>query len=451
MQTSGKVGIFISLKWKALFLTSLVLLLVTSAFVTLNYLELQNQFNERREDLQRQYSVQVQALVNQFSNRLLMLSTFMASLQSTQAVFDNSHQKKSLENFESLRYGLELNMGMEIVTIVTANGNKLIQKNHTDKVELNLNIFSAVSAVLATEKPTTVIDCSFNCLQYAIAPILSHEGVLGAIVIGASLADVILDFKGVSGTDIGLIVQSQPPTKILPRWLDPWNSNVVALTNSNINFALLRSIAYAHRNLDSIYNITDYTFQGRQYHFRIFPLAGFNQTDKAYLAIIADITDAIQHINDATNRSIIIGISGFFISEIFLLIILWKPMSSLRRSTEYLPLLADGEFDKVRMAILTNKGKRIIGDEVDVLNETAISLTLQLESLNLEIANRMDDVIRERNFVNNILDTAQAIILTQNSSQNITMVNSYGCTLMGYTQNELKGVNFNNISAIPGH
>ena len=93
--TAQKVGIFISLKWKALFLTSLVLLLVTSAFITLNYLELQSQFNDRREDLQRQYSVQVQALLNQFSNRLLMLSTFLASLQSTQAVFDNSHQKKS--------------------------------------------------------------------------------------------------------------------------------------------------------------------------------------------------------------------------------------------------------------------------------------------------------------------------------------------------------------------
>ena len=61
MQKQGNTGIFISLKWKALLLTSLVLFMVTGAFIILNYLELQKQYTERRENLQHQYSAQVQA------------------------------------------------------------------------------------------------------------------------------------------------------------------------------------------------------------------------------------------------------------------------------------------------------------------------------------------------------------------------------------------------------
>ena len=93
MRPSGQISIFLSLKWKALLLTSFVLLMVTGAFITLNYLELQNQLHERREDLQKQYSVQIQALLNQFSNRLLMLSTFLASFIASKRHLTNPIKK----------------------------------------------------------------------------------------------------------------------------------------------------------------------------------------------------------------------------------------------------------------------------------------------------------------------------------------------------------------------
>lgn len=91
----------------------------------------------------------------------------------------------------------------------------------------------------------------------------------------------------------------------------------------------------------------------------------------------------------------------------------------------------------------------MFGDEIDVLNATAISLTNQLETLNSEIANRMDEIIREKNFVNNVLDTAQAIILTQNINQNIIMVNSFGCKLIGYSQDEIQTMRFVDILIQP--
>lgn len=50
---------FLSLKWKALLFTSLVLIAVTASFASFNYLEFWDLFHQRRESLQEQYALQV--------------------------------------------------------------------------------------------------------------------------------------------------------------------------------------------------------------------------------------------------------------------------------------------------------------------------------------------------------------------------------------------------------
>ena len=56
-------GFFLSLKWKALLLSSIALVVVTGALVTINYIELLNQFEQRRAESQNQYAHQVQGLL----------------------------------------------------------------------------------------------------------------------------------------------------------------------------------------------------------------------------------------------------------------------------------------------------------------------------------------------------------------------------------------------------
>jgi len=450
MHQLGQIGVFLSLKWKALSLTSLVLVMVTSAFIALNYFELQSQFVERRENLQNQYAVQVQALLDQFSNRLLQLSTVLASLQNTQLAFENTNQKVVSADFNPLGSSLELNMGIEAAAIISAAGKKLAVHGRGENFDLPQAIYQAVSNTVITETPEVLIDCTNSCLQYVVAPVLGPTGgIKGALVLGASLADVVLGFKGVSGTDIGLIVETQSTTMDSPQWLALWGAKVIALTNSAQNLSLLRYLSSTESSLAKLGDPTQVNFENRQYQIRLFPLSGFSQSDKAHLAIIADISGAVQHIRDAIKHSVYIAVSGLLLSEVLLLLILWAPMSRLRRSAENLPLLAEGAFATVRVAISGNRRRRIFSDEVDVLNETAIFLSHQLEALNDEVAKRtedlserMEEITRERNFVTNVLDTAQVIILTQNRGHEILMVNSYGQKLTGYSSEELKGKPF---------
>ena len=449
MRMPGQIGVFLSLKWKALSLTSLVLVMVTSAFISLNYLELQSQFVERRENLQTQYAIQVQALLDQFSTRLLQLSTVLASMQSTQLAFEKFNQKIVSSHFNPLSSSLELNMGIETMAIISAAGKKLAMHGRGEKFDLPRSVYQAVNKSIATENPVVLIDCSISCLQYVVAPVLGASGVKGALVLGASLADVVLGFKGVSGTDIGLLVETQAPALESPYWLGIWGAKVVALTNAAQNLPLLRHVSKTEPSLASLGEPLDIAMQNQQYQIRLFPLAGFSQADKGHLAIIADITGAVRHIREATKRSVYIAVAGLLLSELLLLLVLWAPMSRLRRSAENLPLLAEGAFATVRAAISGNRRRRFFNDEVDVLNETAIFLSHQLEALNAEVARRtqdlserMEEITREKNFVTNVLDTAQVIILTQNCEHDILMINPYGQKLTGYGLAELQGRRF---------
>ena len=137
------------------------------------------------------------------------------------------------------------------------------------------------------------------------------------------------------------------------------------------------------------------------------------------------------------------------LSELLLLAILWAPMSRLRRAAAHLPWLAEGAFAKVRAAIPEPRLAHFARDEVDVLDDTAIALSLQLEALNSEVENqtrdlseRMIEITQQRNFVTHILETAQAIILTQDQNNKILTVNSYGLTITGYALSELRGQPF---------
>ena len=124
------------------------------------------------------------------------------------------------------------------------------------------------------------------------------------------------------------------------------------------------------------------------------------------MVIVADVSDAMAKIRAALRRNIILGTIGLILSELLLLAILWAPMSRLRRAAANLPWLADGAFSKVREAITATRQTQFSRDEVSVLNDTAIALSLQLEVLNDEavertqdLSKRMTEITQQRNFV----------------------------------------------------
>lgn len=440
---------FLSLKWKALLLSSIALIAVTGALVTLNYTELRNQFEQRRLELQSQYARQVQGLLDQSSKRLQQWSTAIAALLSIQASKHDSINGME-SRFEELATILELNIGVETIALVAADGRRLAAYGLDIPFDDSTILAGATRQVLADENPLTLIDCFNTCLQYAIAPVFNSGQ---AVVVGISLADVVLEFQRVSGTDLGLIVKHNESLSRNgngdERLLPSWGVKVAALSNPNANMEILKIAADKQTLADSAQAPVYVQFNQGEHEVRLFPLAGFAQREEAYLAVVADIGDAMKSVRIALKRNLVLGVIGLVLSELLLLTILWPPMSRLRRAAAHLPWLAEGAFTKIRATVSESRSTHWLLDEVDMLNETAVALSYQLEALNAAVAQqtrdlseRMVEIIEQRNFVTHILETAQAIILTQDRSNRILMINPYGLALTGYSIADLQGQAF---------
>ncbi|NMQ18146.1 diguanylate cyclase [Candidatus Competibacter phosphatis] len=439
------MAFFLSLKWKALLLSSVALVVVTGALVTINYIELRNQFEQRRAESQNQYARQVQGLLEQSSKQLRQWSTIIASLLRTHVDSIDPNQKQMIATFEHLAAVLELDLGMESIALVSSSNHFLAMHGLEPGSSTWTTLAQVSRQVATTESPASLLDCSETCLQYAIVPIL---GVGGTLVLGLSLADIVLDFQQVSGTDLGLLVEQTRKTSKNgddERWLQQWGVKIAALSNMRTNIEILRIATRENTLSDSAKQSVYININNREFEVRLFPLVGFGEWTDAYLVIVADVSDAMVKIRSALQRNITLGTIGLILSELLLLAILWAPMSRLRRAAANLPWLADGAFSKVREAITATRQTQFFRDEVSVLNDTAIALSLQLEVLNDEavertrdLSKRMTEITQQRNFVNHILETAQTIILTQDRFNNILRINPYGLMITGYSLAELK-------------
>ena len=92
-----------------------------------------------------------------------------------------------------------------------------------------------------------------------------------------------------------------------------------------------------------------------------------------------------------------------------------------------------------------------------MLDETAVALSYQLETLENQVADRtrilarkMDELSKERDFITHLLDIAQVIVITQNANGEILTLNAHGETLIQYTEKELQGKPFISLFALEG-
>lgn len=447
---------FVSLKWKALLLTSLVLIGITGAFSGISYLKLINQFERQRQATHRHNIQQIAALIEQSSRRLQQIGGILSLLSGVEASIlagDSETIGQALHRHGSV---LQIDMGIDVIRLYDRSSRPIASWGLT-KTGVASNW---VRQVNEQEYPRSYLDCSRGCMQYAVLPILIEGKTRGVALLGTSLADVMLTFNQVSGMDVALIATDPIETDMDPsRTIPAWQARVAASTNAESTLPLLHRVARKDAGIDALADGSRVWFGGRGYEVSVIPLPGFANAGKGHLVMIDDITASLNEINEAIRQHLALGVLGLFLSEALVLGLLWTPMSHLRHTALTLPLLAQGAFEKVRSAIRNNARRSWASDEVDVLEDIAMSLSYRLEELKAEVedrsrmlAERMDELAHERDFVTSLLETAQVIILTQNSRGEITMLNRYGEALTFYAKSDLHGKRFAELvseSAVP--
>jgi len=442
---------FFSLKWKALLFLSLVLALVNGSFYFLQSASLRDQFARERSLLHERNAIAARTLIEQSAQQLQRVGELLPEIPGVRDSLvggDSGALEAALDKNPSLQLG----QNIDVLAFYDTSGHPAaIRRGSGPLPSDDSPIIQRIRQATTREAPVAEIDCAHSCIQYVIVPVLAQHQVAGTLLLGSSLANITVGFQKIADADIGIILLNPQETNRAAgrQTLALWEADILALTRAQFAYGVLKQATNQSSLVNALATGVVVENDGRASEVRLIPIAGLAIGAHGFLAIIHDVTNQVAYIRDAAANTLLAGILGLVLSEGILLLVAWTPLSRLKRTASLLPLLARGEFDGIRTAIGRPKSAFAIRDEIDQLDDTAFSLSYQLEELQNEISKRtnalsekMNELTRERDFVKGLLETAQVIVVTTNADGNILTINRFGETLCGRPNAELQGTRF---------
>jgi PAS domain S-box-containing protein len=435
---------FVSLKWKVLLTLGVVMLSVNGTLSWLHFRDLQAQFEERRAASRDRLVSEAIAVRTDYALRLQTMVSLLATVGASGAFKSEPKARQLHEHFDNYWPVLQLDFDVTSMKVYSRTGDTLAIW-HSDELS-DVKQDDHVRAVIMQERAMSWTYCRQTCTQFAAAPILSSGQVVGVVVLGSSLTEVIVSFNRLSGADLGILTPNGLVTD--KNSLPALGLQVVALSNLDKNLQVLRQL----RTVPSRQNKTDR--QLVSYRDRQFELSFVNadNTNGAYsdamLVVIDDLTQSLVEIRKSVLNRLEAELATSLLSLLLLAFLVNAPLQRMTRAVQAIPLLGRSAFAEAR-AKIAPRGRRFVDDEIDNLGEVAVALSFRLETLERDVAVHAEElremlhrILIERDFNESLLDTAQVIILTQSADGAIYSLNRYGELLTGCSEEELLGKNF---------
>ncbi|MGQ4879254.1 EAL domain-containing protein [Billgrantia sp. LNSP4103-1] len=440
-----------SLTWRVLALSSLLLLLLAGLFTWLGHANLTRQFEESLSESNEREAREIRLTLQRSEESLLQLAALAAASPDLGPALAASDQAQLVGSLSPQWPTLQLEAGVDEIMVFDARGRRLAEWGE-GQVDQERPVQEWVRQVMETEYPLTALRCANDCRQYAAVPVLVEGDSVGMVILSRSLADVTRQAQQVSGSEVALLITGSLETDVLPdRHLPNWSGHLVALTHTEEYLPLLRQASQEAMLSDILEAPLRLEHGGRDYELSAVRMeTDENRRSTGFFLLATDITQQIRNIQRNTRNLLLVGLGGWLAAELLLLAILLRPMARLRRLAGVLPALAHGGFEETRSAIPAPRSR--LQDEIDVLEGTTLALSDQLEALQQEVtargaqlAERVDELARERDFVGSLLDTARVFIVTQDSQDRITLVNDYALSIMAMQEERLLGRPFDDV------
>lgn len=455
-ETINGKRIFFSLKWKAVFLFSLVLIAVNAGFAGLSYLQLNSQFLQHRLSDQLQQERELNALIGNGYREMQQFASLAPMLVGSDSGADDFPGRLQ-RVFD--RHAAILDLDWDITTAVfySIEGEALFSWGSQARP---FDSRFWVNRVNESEQPANTLSCNPDCLQYTFVPIIVDAKRVGVLLLGRPLSGIVLSFVDVVGADLVLVNARLLTSETMgrsQRYLPGWGREISALSNASMILPVLRVAEETFNLWDAEQQAMRVGLENRVYEIRAIPVSDGGIKADIYLLIINDITRAIADIQDATREDLQVGFLGLMVSEGLLLLLLWTPMKRLRRLASNLPLLAELAYDDMRDRLQSELPSERFGlrDEINIVGETAIAVSHQLEALQqvidsntARLLERGEELARERDFVTGLLNTAQVVILTQDREGRLLMLNREGERITGYQQADMENISFSDLLSI---
>jgi diguanylate cyclase (GGDEF)-like protein len=367
---------FISLKIKALILTSILVLGLSAFFAFVGETQLENLYKVQRDENHRRHKDEITALIQQSNNHLLQLVDIIPTLSMTNE-YKNNVQSSLNNHWEYLA----INWSLDSAHLYRRDGSNIAHwgsKNNFNK------FLTDIEKTGINGTPLSIIDCHQQCLQILITPVINHNKDFQVLLLTRSISDILSTFNNLTQSDIGVLSRIKSNSK-KSKNLDIWQRRAATITNFKDTLPLLQD-ASEKISFNQLINASQ-SVELNSGSFQLALIPTEPGQDYSYYIIIENVTEERSQIADASSSYIVTAISAVIIFSLLIIIMLWKPIVRLRQQADLMPLLSQGKFAYVREILAQSNRKRWFKDEIDILDSSEINVSLQLESMQEQIQN----------------------------------------------------------------
>jgi diguanylate cyclase (GGDEF)-like protein len=367
---------FISLKVKAAFFVTLLIISSTSLLLFLSLNQLEQQFTAIQ-------TTKKSRLIDDFAN--LSDQSFSQLALIAEQIAITRTNSRSEEEFkivlDRLWEGLEYIS--DISNIHFYNNKQILPVNsyggETDEIFNQL-----ANEAINSGRPENKVLCHSLCNFVAAIPIIVNDDIQ-ATVVTKPLSDVIMALAKLNQVSVVLVTHQNKENLYKDRSLKAWNANVEFTTDMTKTFNILNDVSKRF-TLEAVKNDKiQWEVDSANFIVSILPSVGGlgNEYD---LIILDDITKYQETIKDhKTEAFIIIFISSLFFAVLAFLLTI-SPISKLQQLISQYAEIAKHEFTNARKGILIKK--TLFPDELDVLFKKTIDLVDELDALNNDLSEK---------------------------------------------------------------
>jgi diguanylate cyclase (GGDEF)-like protein len=371
---TGKRVRFLSLKWKVGLVVTVVLVVVNLSITLVAYRQSNQQFYEQKLDLLQQQRQTLSNLLQRDYEQLTSFASFIPLFSTGAAPVGGMDDLATVFARHSAMLSLE--WGIESLRFYDKSGRLMLNWSDAPDNERERQL---IESTLANDMPVGHIDCAPGCMLTLAVPQL--EGALrgGVLVISRSIANNVLEFSRLSGSEVAVLALSAEGNGDHDgrRFLHGWQAAVPALSNPERTFGVLEALQAA-MPMERLYGNLQTIRVNDSWYACILTRESAAGLDTAFL-IANPISEDVEKLVRANRIILGGGLAGMLATGVILLAFLWKPMARIRRLVAALPALGRNDFSDLRKTLPT-RDNALVSDEIDVVVASVDRLALDMET-----------------------------------------------------------------------
>jgi diguanylate cyclase (GGDEF)-like protein len=365
---------FVSAPTKLLLLIVPALLFLAIGLTALSLSRLQDDYNQFQQNTIDQGQAQFALHSNILRSKL---NVWLESFSEITQLSKQNDFTLFAQQLASQMDGLQFNLNVENVWLVDTSYQVLFATSKIPSV-----VKENITEAFKLQQPSHQLYCQSSCQLLLSLPLLNNYGNEVVITMSTSLIDMLFAIKTSLNSDVAIISFAEKNE----------GSSVDAKIISASNMPLTKELFSINQQI----NISSVLEKGlqtdlaeRSYLISLLPLAKNNER-AFYLTLLDDVT-MVKNKNIKYQQQFLISLTGIFFVLGFFVYFVVRPFTKrLLQLSGVLPLLSNKKFNEFRQIKLKNS--ILFTDELDILTDSALELSYELEQLNIEVEQKTKEL-----------------------------------------------------------